>query len=162
MRLALIAALARNRVIGIGNHLPWHLPADLTRFKALTMGKPILMGRRTFESIGRPLPGRRNLVLTRDSSFDVAGCEIARSLDEALMLVGDAPEVMVIGGAQLYTECLPRAYRLYLTHVETEPEGDAFFPILDPGEWIERERSAHAPDDKNPYHYAFVTYDRRI
>ncbi len=162
MRISLIAALARNRVIGIGNRLPWHLPADLARFKALTMGKPILMGRRTHESIGRPLPGRLNIVLTRDPACHAAGCELAHTLDEALRLAGDSPEVMVIGGAQLYAECLPHAQRLYLTLVELEPEGDAFFPAFDASEWAEHERTTCAPDDKNPYHYAFVTYDRRV
>jgi dihydrofolate reductase len=134
-RIVLVVARARNGVIGRDNALPWHLPEDLQHFKATTMGGTLLMGRRTFESIGRPLPGRRTLVLTRDPSWSHAGCERAGSLDEALALSADRPEVFVVGGAEVYAQALPRADRIVVTEVEVEVDGDAFFPPLDPADW---------------------------
>ncbi|HEY5790823.1 MAG TPA: dihydrofolate reductase, partial [Gammaproteobacteria bacterium] len=128
MQLALIAALDRNRLIGRDNALPWHLPADLQHFKRLTLGKPVLMGRRTWESLGRPLPGRHNIVLSRDPAFRAEGATVVGSLDAALEAAGDAAEAMVIGGAAFYATMLPRARRLYLTEVDGEFDGDAWFP----------------------------------
>lgn len=139
MTVALVAALAENRVIGKDNKLPWHLPDELAHFKALTMGKPLVMGRKTHESIGRPLPGRRNIVLTRGET--PAGCERAGSVEEALALCQEAPEVMVIGGEDVYRQFLPLAGRQYLTMVAGQYEGDAFYPEFDPRHWRELERN---------------------
>jgi dihydrofolate reductase len=167
--ISLIAAVARNRVIGAGNRLPWRLPADLRRFRALTMGHPVVMGRKTYESIGRPLPGRTNIVLTRQAGYQAPGCVVVSDLDEALRAAGDATaggetggEVFIIGGADLYRQTLARAGRLYLTEVAADvPDGDAFFPEIDPALWQEVERIPHQPDARHPYAYAFVTYVRR-
>jgi len=161
MRLSLIAALAQNRVIGHHNRLPWHLSADLQHFKRLTMGKPIIMGRRTFESIGKPLPCRRNIILTRDRDLQAPGCTVVDSLGAALRAAGDQAEAMIIGGANLYRQCLPRAQRLYLTEVKAEPPGDTRFPEFDRAEWIERERESHPADERNQYDYDFVILDRK-
>jgi len=156
--ISLVAAIARNRVIGAGNRLPWHLPEDLKRFKRLTLGAPVVMGRRTHESVlahaGGPLPGRRNIVVTRQPGARFAGCEVAGSLEAALALAGSVPEVFVIGGAELYAAALPRADRLYLTLVDAEYAGDAFFPEIDPADWRETAREPGAG-------FAFVTYERR-
>ncbi len=139
MSLALIVAMAKNRGIGLRGALPWHVPEDLKRFKALTMGHALLMGRATHQSIGRALPGRRNLVLTRSPAV-FAGCESASSLDEALARVADDPMPFVIGGAQLYAEALPRVTHLFLTELDREVEADTFFPPLVAGEWREVKR----------------------
>jgi len=153
--------MARNRVIGRAGRLPWHLPADLQRFKRLTLGKPILMGRKTWESLPGLLPQRRHIVLTQDPDYQAQGCELAHSIDQALALAGDAPELMVVGGAQLYRALLPRAQRLYLTLVEADLPGDAFFPEYDASEWRELRREVHAADARNPYPYSFIDYVRR-
>lgn len=162
MRLSLIAALDRNFAIGKGNALPWHLPADLKRFKVLTLGKPLLMGRRTAESLGRALPGRRNLVMTRSGRVPFAGMEAVASLGEALDLVFDAGELCVIGGGEVYAACLPRATHLHLTHVDAEVAGaDAFFPRFDPKDWRITTREAHAADAKHDFAFEFVDYELR-
>ncbi|MEZ5541983.1 MAG: type 3 dihydrofolate reductase [Pseudomonadota bacterium] len=160
MQLSIIVAMDANRVIGHENRLPWHLPADLRHFREITMGKPIVMGRRTWESIGRPLPGRANIVITRDRSFTAAGCVVVHSVSEALAAAAGYAEVMLIGGAQLYRQLLPRADRLYITQVDGEFPGDAWFPELDPAEWREVARSDHAPDDKNAHGLHFITLER--
>lgn len=152
-RVALIAALARNRVIGAGSRLPWHLPADLKRFKQLTMGAPVIMGRKTHESIGKPLPGRRNIVVTRRAGAQWDGCDTAHSLAAALAAAGDAPEAFVIGGAELYAAALPLADRMYLTHIDADYAGDARFPEFDPADWRETAREPGSG-------FAFVTYER--
>ena len=126
--ISLIVAHDKNRVIGYENKMPWHLPGDLQYFKEMTMGKPIIMGRKTFESIGRPLPGRRNIVITRNPQYDAEGIELALSLDEAIKLAGDVEEIMIIGGQQIFTESLSLADRLYITEIDHEFEGDTFFP----------------------------------
>ena len=126
--ISLIVALDKNRVIGLNNAMPWHLPGELQYFKETTMGKPIIMGRKTFESIGRPLPGRRNIVITRNPQYDAEGIELALSLDEAIKLAGDVDEIMIIGGQQIFTESLPLADRLYITEIDHEFEGDTYFP----------------------------------
>ena len=155
--IALIAALDRHRAIGKGNALPWHLPADLKRFKALTLGKPVLMGRKTAESIGRALPGRRNLVLTRSGRVQFDGMEAVASIDDALAL---ADEVCVIGGGEVYALCLPRATHLHLTHVDTFVEGaDAFFPAFDAEAWRVTSREAHPADDRHAFAFEFVDYE---
>lgn len=161
MRLSLIAALADNRVIGRGNALPWRLSADLKHFKALTLGKPVLMGRRTFGSIGRPLPGRHNIVVSRDPAFRAEGCTVVRSVQEALEAAAGSEEVMVIGGAQLYAQLLDRADRMYLTLVHAEVEGDAWFPEFDRGQWREVGRDDFCADQDNEYDYSFIVLDRR-
>ncbi|MDH3979636.1 MAG: type 3 dihydrofolate reductase [Gammaproteobacteria bacterium] len=160
MKISIIVAMAANRVIGHENRLPWHLPADLQHFKQITMGKPILMGRKTYESIGRPLPGRTNIVITRDESYTAEGCMVVHSMEEAMQAAGDSDEVMVIGGAEFYQQVLPQADVLYLTLVEGEFEGDAFFPEINEDEWREVERSDFGSDEKNPHAYSFVRMDR--
>ncbi len=160
MLISLIVAMDRNRLIGRGNALPWHLPADLAHFKAVTMGKPIVMGRKTYESIGRPLPGRHNIVISRNPHFAAAGCTVVASVEQALAVSAAAPELMIIGGAQLYAELLPRAQRLYLTRIDASFDGDAWFPELDANQWRELERSDHAADERNAYPYSFLTLER--
>lgn len=168
MRKALIVAMSRNRVIGRNNKLPWYLPGDLRYFKQVTMGKPVIMGRNTWTSIGRPLPGRMNLVISRDPAWQApAGVVAAASLEEALSraeaqaLLDGAEEVMVIGGAQVYTQALPQVERMYVTLVHADVEGDAFFPEVDWDEWEEIGREDFAATDHNPYDYSFVVYQRR-
>lgn len=160
-RLSLIAALDRRRAIGRGNELPWRLPDDLKRFKALTLGKPVLMGRRTAESLGRALPDRTNLVLTRNGRAPYEGMQIVASLDDALVACAGAPELMVIGGGEIYALCLPLAGRLHLTHVDTEVEGaDAFFPAIDPAHWQVEARRFHPADGRHAFAFEFVDYLR--
>ncbi len=158
--LSIIAALSRNRVIGKDNQLPWRLPADLKHFKSVTLGKPVIMGRKTFESIGRPLPGRDNIVVTRDPEFHADGIAVAHSLDDALAQAHNVPEIMLIGGAQLYAESLARAQRLYLTLIHADVDGDAHFPDYDPADWRETAREDHAPDENNHYSYSFQILER--
>jgi len=158
--VALIVAMARDRVIGRDNALPWRLSADLQRFKALTMGCPIVMGRLTYQSIGRPLPGRRNIVLTRDVDFVAEGCEVMTSLDEALAI--PVPRLFVIGGAQIYEQALARATHLYITQVDAQIDGDTWFPAVDFEKWSLKGYAAHEPDERNEYAYAFFDYQRRL
>jgi dihydrofolate reductase len=161
--LVLIAALDRDRAIGRGNALPWHLPDDLKRFKAQTLGKPVLMGRKTAESLGRALPKRRNLVLTRSGRVPFDGMEAVASLEEAraFAVADDADALCVIGGGELYALALPFASRLHLTHVDTVVEGaDAFFPAFDPADWRVVSRTEHAADDRHAFAFAFADYAR--
>jgi dihydrofolate reductase len=158
--VCLIAALAANRVIGRNNALPWRLPADLKRFKALTMGHPVVMGRKTYESIGKPLPGRRNLVITRNRDYKAPGCEVVHSLDEAIAACRDTQEIFVIGGAELYREALPRAHCLEFTEIQAEFEGDATFPEFFMSEWRETGREIHSDETGIAFRYDFVRYDR--
>jgi len=161
--LVLIAALDGGHAIGKGNQLPWHLPDDLKRFKALTLGKPMLMGRRTAESLGRALPKRRNLVLTRSGHVPFEGMEAVASGDAALRIANDdgASELCVIGGGEVFALVLPFASRMYLTWVETVVDGaSAYFPRFDPGEWIETSRQAHPADAQHAFAFAFVDYRR--
>jgi dihydrofolate reductase len=160
MQISLIAAMDRKRVIGRGNQLPWHLPADLKHFKALTMGKPILMGRKTYASIGKPLPGRVNIILTHDENFQAEGCIVAHSLAEAHSTAGKIEELMVIGGSQLFEQALPLAKCMYLTFIDSDIPGDTFFPAWDSTEWQEISREHHPADEKNAYAMAFVTLAR--
>jgi dihydrofolate reductase len=158
--ISLIAAMADNRVIGIRNTLPWHLPADFRHFKKTTLGKPVLMGRKTYDSIGKPLPGRMNIIVTQDKSFQAPGTVIVHSIEEALQAAGNTEEIMVIGGASFYAQLLPRADRLYLTLVHHNFEGDAWFPAYNPTEWREIGRIDHPADAENPYPYTFLTLER--
>ena len=166
MKLALIAAMAQNRVVGIDNKLPWHLPEDLKYFKRITTGKAVIMGRKTYESIGRPLPNRTNIVITRSTEFSAPGIEVVNSLDAAIelaenvSLINAVDEVMVIGGAQIYEAALPQADRLYLTHVHANVEGDAYFPDVDMSQWKELGREDYDASETNPYDYSFVVYDK--
>ena len=146
----MIAAMAHNRVIGKDNDMPWHLPADLQHFKKVTLGKPVLMGRKTFESIGRPLPGRRNIVISRNSDYNKEGIEVVGSVEAALELVKDSDEVMVIGGGHIYELFLPFAERLYLTFIDLQ------------GQWQEVATESNEPDAKNNHSYKFVTLDKKL
>jgi dihydrofolate reductase len=159
MKLTAVVAASDNDVIGRGNALPWHLPADLAHFKRLTLGKPILMGRLTHEAIGRPLPGRRNLVLSR-SGFSAPGVETVDSLDAACQRVAGEPELMIVGGAQLYRQALPRLDTIHLTRVHCRLEGDAHLPPLPAGEWREVARESRAADEKNAHAMTFLTLER--
>lgn len=159
--LCLVAAVAENGVIGRGNRLPWHLPADLAHFKRLTLDKPILMGRRTWESLPGRLPRRHHIVLTTDPGYRAEGCTLVRSLDEAIAAAGDASELMVVGGSSVYAAALPRAVRLYLTLVHVRVDGDTRFPIWDPRDWCEVGRCDHPADARNAYAMTFLDFERR-
>jgi dihydrofolate reductase len=158
--ISIIVVMAKNRVIGLDNRLPWHLPADLAHFKGVTMGKPMVMGRRTWESLPGLLPGRRHIVITRDRGYRADGCTLVHSLDQALEAAGEAPEVMVVGGGAIYKESLPRADRLYLTLVDAEMTGDTRFPEIDFSQWRELRREPHSADGRNAYAYTFVDLER--
>jgi dihydrofolate reductase len=159
--ISLIVAMAQNGVIGRANALPWRLPEDLRRFRAFTLGKPVLMGRKTFESIGRPLPGRINLVLTRDRGWGAAGVIVVHSVEEALVQAGASEELVAIGGAEIYRLVLPFARRIYLTHVHADVPGDTYFPDFDPTQWADVEYSTHPADGEHAYPVTFVTLERR-
>lgn len=156
-RISVIAAMARNRVIGIRNTLPWRLPEDLQHFKTLTMGHHIVMGRKTYESIGRPLPGRTTVIVTRDRRYRVEGCLGADSIAAAIQACKGDEEVFFVGGAEMYAQVLPLAQRLYLTEIQAEYEGDAWFPEFDRAAWLETVRQVHVTPDGLGYH--FVTYE---
>jgi len=149
-----------DRVIGIGNRLPWQLPADMRHFRSLTMGKPVLMGRKTYDSIGKPLAGRHNIVVSQDHGFRPEGITVVDSIDAALAAASDAPEAMVIGGASFYRQILPRAQRLYLTLIHHRFAGDAHFPALNAEDWQETARSDHDADAANPFRYSFIELER--
>jgi dihydrofolate reductase len=157
---SLIVAMTKNRVIGYQNKMPWHLPAELAYFKRITTGHPIIMGRKTFESIGRPLPGRRNIVVSRNANFHAPGIEVTNSLENALMLCADE-NAFVIGGASLYADALKLAQRLYVTEIEAELTGDTFFPVIDDSAWQEESRDVRCKDEKNIYELQFVVLTRR-
>lgn len=164
--VSMIVAMAKNRVIGIENRLPWHIPEDLKYFKAVTMGKPIIMGRKTYESIGRPLPGRANIVVTRNSDYAPEGVMVVNSVIDALdcakrqaKAVGES-EIFIIGGEQLYRESLPFAEKIYLTEVEIALEGDAYFPIINPEEWCELNRQEKVSEGREQLAFSFVTKGR--
>ncbi|MEQ5836894.1 dihydrofolate reductase [Marinobacter sp. NFXS9] len=168
MRKALIVAMSQNRVIGRNNALPWYLPGDLRYFKQATMGKPILMGRKTFESIGRPLPGRLNVVITRDECWEApAGVAVDHTLAdayrraEAQAELEGGDEIMIIGGGQIYAEALPEIDRMYVTRVHADVEGDAWFPEVDWDQWEELGRENFSASENNPYDYSFIVYQRR-
>lgn len=163
MRISIIVALDEGRVIGSEGGMPWHLPADLKFFKSMTMGKPIIMGRSTWESIGRPLPGRTNIVITRNPSFHADGCRVAHSVDEALAMAREeaAEEAMVIGGAAIYEQTLERTDRLYLTYITAHLVGDKHFPVINPDDWQEVSREEHAADSDNPFDLTFSVLDRK-
>jgi dihydrofolate reductase len=166
MDIALIAAVAENGVVGRDNQLPWHLPGDLPYFKRVTLGKPVVMGRKTWDSIGRPLPGRANIVVSRQAGLQLEGATVVADIESALALAADiaagegAQELMVIGGAEIYALALPLAQRLYLTEVHAEVAGDAWFPPWNRADWQERSREYHSAAATNPYDFSFVVYER--
>ncbi|MEA2093665.1 MAG: dihydrofolate reductase [Pseudomonadota bacterium] len=160
MKISIVVAMAANCVIGRDNQLPWHFPADLRHFKKITIGKPVIMGRKTHESIGRALPERTNIVMTRNADYVAPGCVVVHSLEEAFRVAAHNEEVMVIGGAEFYRQVLPEADTLYLTKIHHEFEGDTFFPELNSTEWREVERIDCEPDEKNPHHYSFIQLER--
>lgn len=159
--LALIAAMDCNRLIGSNNQLPWRLPADMKHFRQITMGKPVIMGRATFTSIGRALEGRHNIVLTRDPDFQAVGCTVVHSIDDALEAAKPADEVLVMGGANIYAQFMTRASRLYITRVEGQAfKGDAWFPQIDENTWQITQRETFPSDAKNPHPYSFLVYQK--
>ena len=160
VKLAIIVATDEQGLIGKDNDLPWKLSADLQYFRRVTMGKPLIMGRNTHESIGRALPGRKNIVVSKNTDYQAEGCCVVHSVDKAIEVCDGAEEVMVMGGASLYKQLLPQADRLYLTHVHASLEGDTWFPDWLKSEWHEVSREDHLADDKNDYAYSFIVYDR--
>lgn len=160
MMISMIVAVSSNSVIGRDGDLPWHMPADLKRFKRLTMGHHLIIGRRTWDEVGAPLPGRIMVVVTRDTEFRVDGATVVHSLDEALQVVEGDDEVFIAGGGEIYRQALPLADRVYLTRVHAEIDGDTTFPELEEEEWRLVDREDHGSDDRNPYPYSFLTYDR--
>lgn len=159
MRIAMIAAMANNRVIGKDNKMPWHLPEDLRHFKAMTLSKPVVMGRKTFESIGRPLTGRHNIVISRNSQLSIDGVTCVQSFDDAVAAAGDCDEIVVIGGGQLYQQLLPKADILYLTLIDLDVDGDTLFPDWDDGSW-QLQNSVNATNDKG-LQYSFNTLHKK-
>ena len=161
MKISIIAAMDKNRLIGNNNQLPWHLPADLKHFKQLTINKPVIMGRKTFDSIGKPLVDRLNIIITRDNKWSHDHCFMAHSLPHAIELAGEAPEIMIIGGKTIYEQALPIATHLYLTQINGCFEGNVYFPKWNNSEWTIIDQSTHLPDEKNTHEYLFVTYSRK-
>lgn len=162
MKISMIAAMTEDRVIGIKNSLPWKLPNDMKWFRQNTMGKPIIMGRKTFESFGaKALPGRVNIIITRDQSYQANDSIVVHSIDDAIKVAGNVDEVMIIGGASFYEQMLPKADRLYLTFVHAELEGDAWFPEINNNDWNKVEKINHKKDNKNRYAHSFVILDRK-
>ena len=162
MSLSIVVAMDENRLIGKDNKLPWHLPADLAYFKKITTGKSIVMGRKTYDSIGRPLPNRRNIVISRNSKTLITGCEVITSIDEVLSITKDEDEVMIIGGASLCEQLLPQVSRLYITKIEGEFDGDVYFPEYDESDWRQVSCESHLPDDSNQHTYHFLVLERQL
>lgn len=162
MKISALVAMAHNNVIGNKNDMPWHLSADLKMFKKRTMGHHIIMGRKTFESIGRPLPGRVSIIITRDRNYYQSGCLIAHSIEEALRIAhdNDEDEAMVIGGGTIYKQALDYCDTLYVTEIDLKVDGDTYFPEIDKTEWVETSRDTFSADEKNPHDYAFIEYER--
>jgi dihydrofolate reductase len=158
--ISLIVAASTNNVIGVKGDLPWRLSDDLKRFKALTMGKPIVMGRKTYESIGRPLPGRQNIVITRQPNFPAEGCDVVTAPEAAIDAAGDADEIMIIGGSHIYNAFLPLANRIYLTRVLADVDGDAFLPEIDMKQWVMSSVERHSAGEKNDFDVEFTVLDR--
>ena len=165
-RLSLLVAMARNRVIGRNNKLPWHLPADLKHFKFLTMGQTIVMGRKTYESIGRPLPGRVNIIVTRQTGYEVPGAIVVNTIDDALLICERTGSIngenFIIGGEELYRQILKICQRIYITEIQRDFEGDVFFPEFDPNEWEETQRDRHISENDTNLEYHFVVLDRKV
>jgi len=156
--VSIIVAMAKNRVIGKENDMPWHLPADLKHFRVMTSGKPIIMGRKTYESIGRPLPKRHNIIISRNSDYQVEGCDVVGSLEEAVALAGDVEELFIIGGGFLYNQTIDQADKLYLTFIDLAVEGDTFFPEYEHLDITKVSSEHHKKDENNPYDYEFAEF----
>lgn len=160
MIISLIAAMDRNRLIGNDNQLPWHLPADFAWFRSVTMGKPVIMGRKTFDSIGKPLPGRTNIIVSRDPALEIEGATCVTDLESAISAVSGVDEIMIIGGSSIYQLAMPMVDRMYLTHVMAEFEGDAWFPPM-PAQWQKIRSDMRPADDKNAYDCEFAVYEKK-
>ncbi|HXF77845.1 MAG TPA: dihydrofolate reductase [Usitatibacter sp.] len=160
MKISLVVAMDRNGVIGLDNALPWRLPDDMAHFKRVTMGRPVVMGRRTYESLGKPLPGRKNIVVTRQADFTAPGCEVVHSLEEAWKAANGADEACVIGGTMLFAETLPAADVIHLTQVDAEVKGDTWFPPFDRSQWVEREVARHGADARHAYPFRILELSR--
>jgi dihydrofolate reductase len=162
MLISLVVAAAKNNVIGLKGELPWRLPNDMKFFKNVTWGMPVVMGRKTFESLGKALPGRKNIVISRNNGFNAEGVVLVKNIEDALFVAGetDAREVMVIGGGEIYKTLFPKAGRIYITRVDTEPEGDTYFPPIDPKEWHLMSQKDHEADEKHAYNYSFQVWER--
>lgn len=162
MDISFVVAAARNHAIGKDGKMPWHLPNDLKHFKNVTWGMPVIMGRKTFESLGKALPGRKNIVISRQTGLRIPGVVIVKSIEDALFVAAetDAREAMVIGGGEIYKSLYTKANRIYLTRVDAEPEGDTFFPVFEQGEWHLVSQKNHEADEKNPYNYSFQVWER--
>ncbi|MEH7381894.1 dihydrofolate reductase [Bacillus sp. JJ1533] len=159
--ISLLLAMDKNQLIGKDNDLPWRLPADLAYFKRVTMGHPIIMGRKTYDSIGRPLPGRENIIVTRDTSYKAEGCKVIHSIDEIVEMSKETDqELFVIGGAEIFKEILPYSERLYITEIDEEFEGDTYFPVFDKAKWKVISKEKGIKDEKNPYEYTFLVYEK--
>lgn len=161
MTLSIIVAAAENNIIGGDNKLLWHLPNDMKWFKSITTGNTVIMGRKTYQSIGRPLPNRRNIVVSRNTGLQLDGCEVAHSIEEALQLAASDYNVFVMGGGEIYKQVWNKAEKIYLTRVHTEKEGDTLIPAICPEEWKEESRDSHSADEKHPYGYTFFIYNRK-
>jgi len=157
-KISIIVAMAKNRVIGKDNDMPWHLPADLQHFRKMTSGKPIIMGRKTYESIGRPLPKRHNIIVSRNADYRVDGCDVVSSLDEAVKIAGDVDELFIIGGGFLYNQAIDQADKLYLTFIDLEVDGDTLFPKYEHLKLTKSASEHHQKDEKNPYNYEFTEF----
>ncbi len=162
MTISIIVAFDERRLIGNNNQLPWHLPADLKHFKSITMGHTMIMGRKTFESIGKPLPGRVSIIISRQLHYSIAGCQVYSSLDSAIEACSHLDEVFFIGGSQIFKAALPRASKLYITKIHHTFEGDTFFPEIDYNEWTETSSERHPADEKNPWDYSYINYQKKI
>ncbi|TFF35933.1 dihydrofolate reductase [Mucilaginibacter psychrotolerans] len=160
MIISIIVAIAENYAIGKNNQLLWHLPNDLKHFRDVTTGRTVIMGRKTFDSVGKPLPRRRNIVVTRQD-IEISGCEVVKSIEEGLALCGPEEEVMIVGGAEIYRQAMPITNRIYLTIVHQAFDADTFFPQIDDADWQQTSREDFAPDEKNPLPYSFIQLDRR-
>jgi dihydrofolate reductase len=159
--ISLLVAMDKNQLIGKDNDLPWRLPADLAYFKRVTMGHPIIMGRKTYDSIGRPLPGRENIIVTRDTSYEAEGCKVIHSIEEIVKMNEQTDqELFVIGGAEIFKEILPHSDRLYITEINEEFDGDTYFPAFDKAEWKVISEEQGIKDEKNPYDYTFLVYEK--
>lgn len=161
MNISIIVAMANERVIGVNNGLPWDLPADMKHFRELTLGKPIIMGRKTYESIGRPLPGRRNIVVSRNSELKIPGVDVVSTLDDAISMVSNVQEIMIIGGAQLYADALSKANKIYLTKINLDIKGDSFFPQFNESEWTVLQKDDFECNELNKIDFSFIVLEKK-